>query len=71
MLLLVFLWQIPIQESHPNYFTWPSTFSQGTPPKASSAASSTAETEESERDDTHLQIERLREELQNFVRLKE
>jgi len=70
----------PLAKSHPRpspkprkkvIFTRPSTSSQETPPSAISAASSTAETDESEGDGTQQQIERLREELQNVLRLKE
>ena len=70
----------PLAKSHPRpspkprrkvIFTRPSTSSQETPPSAISAASRTAETDESEGDGTQQQIERLREELQNVLRLKE
>ena len=70
----------PLAKSHPRpspkprkkvIFTRPSTSSQETPPSAISAASSTAETDESEGDGTQQQIERLREELQNVLCLKE
>ena len=70
----------PLAKSHPRpspkprkkvIFTRPSTSSQETPPSVISAASSTAETDESEGDGTQQQIERLREELQNVLRLKE
>ena len=70
----------PLVKSHPRpspkprkkvIFTRPSTSSQETPPSAISAASSTAETDESEGDGTQQRIERLREELQNVLRLKE
>jgi len=62
--------QSPIQTKK-LIFTRPSTSSQETPPTASSAASDTTKTGESECDVTQQQIERLREELQKVVRLKE
>ena len=49
----------------------PSTSSEETPPTFSSATSSPTESAESERDGTQQQVERLREELQNVLRLKE
>ena len=49
----------------------PSTSSEETPPTFSSATSSTTESDESEGDGTQQQVERLREELQNILRLKE
>ena len=49
----------------------PSTSSEETPPTFGSATSSTTESDESERYGTQQQVERLREELQNVLRLKE
>ena len=58
------------QSKEKGHFTHqPSTSSQETPSTFNSTASSTTENDESEREDT--QIERLREELQNVLRLKE
>ena len=70
----------PLAKSHPRpspkarrkiILHGPSTSSQETPSTFNSTASSTTENDESERDDTQQQIERLREELQNVLRLKE
>ena len=49
----------------------PSTSSEETPPTFSSATSSPTESDESERDGTQQQVQRLREELQNVLCLKE
>ena len=51
--------------------TGPSTSSQEAPPTAISAASSKNPTDESESGGTQHQIERLREELQNILRLND
>ena len=70
----------PLAKSHPRpspkprrkvILHRPSTSNQETPPTFNLAASSTTENDESERDDTQQQIERLREELKNVLRLKE
>ena len=70
----------PLAKSHPRpspkprrkvILHGPSTSSEETPPTFSSATSSTTESDESERDGTQQQVERLREELQNVLRLKE
>ena len=69
----------PLAKSHPRpspkprrkvILHGPSTSSEETPPTFSSATSSTTESDESERDGTQQQAERLREELQNLLRLK-
>ena len=74
--LLFFLWQSPIYPSKTTpkprrklVLTGPSTSSQEAPPTAISAASSTKETDYSEGGGTQQQTKRLREELQNVLRL--
>ena len=70
----------PLAKSHPRpspkprrkvILHGPSTSNEETPPTFSSATSSATENDESERDGTQQQVERLREELQNVLRLKE
>lgn len=68
MYLLFVLWQNLIQDRYPNqgensFLPVLQHLAKRKPPSASSLASSTVETDESERDGTQQQIERFREEL--------